>query len=546
MMSWARRNWDVALILLIAAALYQPWDTPHLPLTDFGLFFGARGGSPSPLAQYANVAGYYISEGRLCLISYLYLVTGSIAFGTWAPGWHWMYFVLNACVLILAQRLLSRMGVGRAATFVALALWATMGPTAELWLRPAGEPIALIFFLTAAHLALGYSDAGDWKRRAVLIALCTIGIAFSKEVLLALLPAGWLISRLRLLEGELRWTQWSQRDTYLLKLVGACVAISIVPIAYVAMHASETSYVAQYSTASSRWEVFVRRLEVVLVPSSPRLHLLKRLANDPAWSLIRILPSLAWIGLAAIAVTSKKRRTIKWPIVVGAAWIGAGLVAYVPWPSQAMFYMMPFALGTMFAAAHLLDGPLSKGSRDRRAAIALCTVMIFASAVDARGILQQGRLRAALNRGVIRAISAEGRADVLIGAVRSPLSGTGGWAHHLRGFALAENGTVITRWADMPCAEAEKALRSVPGAVVVSAGGGCGQLADGSLVISSSVHQRVWPAVWRQTISAGKMYVARTPPSHAQTAAGTFQAPSTRTPLQGTTKLAVRPVEASL
>ncbi|MGH9422662.1 MAG: hypothetical protein ACRD3J_21995, partial [Thermoanaerobaculia bacterium] len=157
--SWLRDRWDVALLLLLAAAVYRPWNAPHLPLTDFGIFLAARGTSHSLLSQYAGVASYYISEGRFFLLQVLYMVLGSAAFGTWGPGWHWTYFVLNSIALVLARNFFSRIGIRPVASFIVLALWVLMEPTAELWLRPAGEILAVILFLSALHLLLNYADA---------------------------------------------------------------------------------------------------------------------------------------------------------------------------------------------------------------------------------------------------------------------------------------------------------------------------------------------------------------------------------------------------
>ena len=506
---WIERHWDIALLLALAAAIYRPWDAPHLPLTDFGLFFAARGDAASLWAQYAGVAEYYTGEGRFCLITYLYMIIGGAAFGTWAPGWHWMFFALNAAVLAIARSFLSRLGISRTASFVALALWATMGPTAELWIRPAGEPIALIFFLIALHYALNFANAEDWRRRAVIIAACAVGIALTKELLLVLLPAGWLISRLVVTDREWKWAPWSERDTHLLRVVGACVAIALVPIVYVAANAPAASYAAQYSSGSSQWASFLERLEIVLIPSGPRLHWLSNLSNDPAWTVIRTLPNLLWIGMIAIAAVASRRKEIGWPLVIATVWIAAGVLAYLPWPSQGMFYMMPFALGTMFLAAHALSRPLTKGSKNLRAALGVAAMLIFVASVEARSTLMQHRLRANLNGDVMTAIDEQGGADVLIGAVPSPLPGTGGWANHLRGFGFVENGLRVGTWSDMSCADAKKALESTPGAVVVSSAGGCGQIAEGSLVISGSVPRARWPLIWKHGISEGRMYVAR-------------------------------------
>ena len=36
LISWLRRNWDIVLLIALAAAVFRPWDSPRLPLTDFG------------------------------------------------------------------------------------------------------------------------------------------------------------------------------------------------------------------------------------------------------------------------------------------------------------------------------------------------------------------------------------------------------------------------------------------------------------------------------------------------------------------------------
>ena len=508
-MSWARRHWDIAVLVALAALVFRPWDAPHLPLTDFGLFLSARGSSHSLFSQYAGIAGYYIGEGRFCLITYLYMALGGAAFGTWAPGWHWTYFALNVVVLMLARNLFAKIGVNRLATFVALALWATMGPTAELWIRIAAEPLALIFFLVALHVALNYADAMDWRRRAIMIAALAVGIVLTKELLVVLLPAGWIVSRLRLHDGEWRWAPWSERDTFLLSVVSSAVLVAMVPVIYVATHASAASYAAQYAARAPIWGSFLDRLEIALIPSAPRFHWLAGLTNDPTWTVIRTLPNLLWVAMILIAVFAEKRRRIVWPVVVGTTWVLSGVLAYLPWPSQGMFYMMPFALGTMFLAAHALNRPLSHGSKNRRAVLAVATLLIVVASIEARSTLYQHRLRATLNAEIIDAIAKGGGAGTLIGAVHDPLPGTGGWANHIRGFGTVATGMRVDHWRDLSCADAKTALEVTPGAVVISSAGGCGSISDGALVISGSVPRSRWPMIWKEGRSEGRMYVAR-------------------------------------
>ena len=506
-MSYARKNWGLLVIIALCAIVYRPWNAPHLPLTDFGIFLEARGTSHNFFSQYAGVASYYMAEGRACLITFLYMVLGSAAFGTWAPGWHWTYFVLNSAVIVLTWNFLLRLGIKRITAFVVIALWAVMGPTAELWYRPAGEAVALIFFIVALGQALNYSEAADWRRRAAIIATCAAGIILSKEMLVVLLPAGWLFSRLTLTDGNWSWARWTQRDTYLVALVSGVVALLAVPILYIMTHAHTASYAGQYALSSVQWSSVFDRLELTLVPSGPRLHWLGGLVSDPAWTLVRVLPNLAWIAMIVACALAARKGRMLWPLVFGLLWAMAGVLAYAPWPGQGAFYMMPFAAGTMFLAAFALDGPLTLKNENRRPVFLIAAALIVIASVEARSTINQHRLRASLNAHVIDEIAKHGTGTVLLAAVPKPLEGTGGWANHLRGFGSVAKGVKLREWRDLECGEASKAIKATD-AIVVSAAGGCNQLDIHSTVITDSTSRMVWPYLWKPIKSQGRMWVA--------------------------------------
>lgn len=507
-MTYARKNWGLLLLIAICAVVYRPWNAPHLPLTDFGIFLEARGTSHNFFSQYAGVASYYMAEGRSCLITFLYMVLGSAAFGTWAPGWHWTYFALNSTVLVLAWNFLGRVGINRVTRFLVLGLWAMMGPTAELWYRPAGEAIALIFFFVALGYALNYSQADDWRRRAVMIAICAAGIILSKEMLVVLLPAGWLFSRLRLHDGSWSWAPWSERDNRLLLAVTGVVVALMIPIAWIATHAHVSSYAGQYGLSSIRLSSLLDRMELTLIPAAPRLHWLGGLRSDPAWTLVRVLPNLAWIAMIALAVFTAKRSGTLWPVLFGVLWAMTGVLAYLPWPGQGAFYMMPFAMGMMVLAAHALNAPLTAKNKNRRPVFLVSAALIVIASFEARSTVNQHRLRASLNAQVIAAIAKHGNPKALYAAVPKPLDGTGGWANHLRGFGSVEKGIEVGEWRDLTCAEARKVLETNPQAVVVSMAGGCNEVVPHSVTVSDSTSRIVWPYLWNPVESQGRMYVA--------------------------------------
>jgi hypothetical protein len=507
LVSWARQNWELVGLLLLCGAVYQPWNSPYLPLTDFGIFLVERGTSHSLLSQYAGIAGYYVGEGRLLLIQFVQLTLGSAIFGLSAPGWHWMFFAIMSSVLLLGRKLLLETGVSRAAAIAALALFATMGPVAEGWIAPMGEPLALLFFIIALRAAVNYSTASDWRNRAYLIAACALGIVFSKELLVVLLPAGWLLSRLEIRNREWKWAPWTQRDTFLLLLVGGVVVVfGLIPVAVVVERARSASYASQYRDAVP-WKLTLERLEAVLVPAAPRLRRLVNVAADPGWTLLLTLPSLLWIRLIVGGIAEGKKK-IWWPLVVALVWVSLGVLAYLPWPTRAGYYMLPFALGTMFLAAHGLTSLLERSKAATRGALAVVALLVASTSLEARTILYQHQQRAQLNAEVIDAVGHLG-ATRLVAATPRPTQGRGGWAPHLKGFGSVSNGLHLTEARDMTCADARKALTASTGIAIVSAASGCGEMTPDAIVVKSVVPVWQWPILWRKGAIEGRMYVSR-------------------------------------
>ena len=505
-LTWARGNWEVVFLVGLATIVYQPWNSAYLPLTDFGIFLVSRGASHSLWAQFAGIAGYYIAEGRLLLFEYVHMTLGSALFGTRPQGWYWTYFVLMSAVMFLGRSVMLKTGANRTAAFIAIALWATMGPVAEGWIMPTGEPIALIFFLLAMRLAVNYCDASDWRRRAWLIGGCAIGIVFAKELLVVLLPAGWVLSRLRVADGKWQWAQWTERDTFLLKVVTACVVIALIPVAYVFAHAPKDSYASQYGNVQP-WKVTVERIEAVLVPAAPRLRRMMNILVDPGFTLLLTLPSLLWIRLFLGGVATGPRKRIMWPMIIAGLWVALGLAAYFPWPRRAGYYMLPFALGTMFAASHAFTLLFQRSKSARWACVVVSALLLASASFEARTVLNQHQQRAQLNAELIDKIGKLGGARELIAATPNPPK-TGGWADHLKGFGSVANGMKVGQARDMSCADAKRSLETVPGTVVVSAPGGCGDFSGQSDYVSAIVPTYKWPKVWQPIDVEGRMYIA--------------------------------------
>lgn len=528
----APADWaGILVVLILAAIVFEPWAAASLPLPDFGTFLPLLDTSDSVWSQMAAVTGFYMNEGRLAIFPYALIVFAGNAFGVWAPGWYWTYFALNAAVIVLGSIVMRRAGVSSAATLLALAFWATMSAVNEAWLRPTGEPFALIFFLIAVRLAIGYQDAADWRRRGIFIALCAVGIMLSKELLVVLLPAGWIVSRLRFDGKSWAWAHWSHKDTYLAGVTAAAVIVTLLPIAAVVLSAPPGNYAGKFGdTASLR--IALERLEMVLIPTKPALGQLRRIAADPTWILILVLPSVVWLRMIA-AGAWRARRSIKWPVTVAAIWVALGIAAYLPWPDPQTYYMVPFAFGAMFGAAYAIDGILSSGRWSRIAAISISVALLCIASVESHTVVLRHRIRADLNSRMIDNIAAWRAPDMLVGAVPAVEGDQRwSWARHVDGFGRFAKNVRVVRSVDMTCDEARRALDSAVNVVVVSRGRGCGQLSPSSVAIDVASYRSQWPYLWekhklfdRVFVTRGTASMPQRPQSSGRSAVRTVQAP---------------------
>jgi hypothetical protein len=487
------KHWEVILLLGLAAVVYQPWNAPGLPILDFSEFLPKLAANTSFWDRFAAVARYLASQGRFSPVQYLYMALTWSAFGASPSGWHWTYFAINAAVLLLARSTLLRMGVRRSAALVSIALWAMMQPFADGWLRPTGETLGLIFIFIALRAALRYTDAPDWRRKAVVIALCAAATIFAKEMLVALIPVIWLVTRLERRDDVVRLAPWTERDNFLAIALAVAVVLALVPVAYVALHAPAGNYASRYGSGQFNSALSLNRLEITLFPGRSPLSAITHFWADPAWRLLIVLPNLVWLGLMADGLTTRLARRNLWPIALGVLWISAGVIAYIPWPGHATFYMIPFGFGMVLIAAHSLAWLVERGEFLYRGALTLATALVLITAIEARDLVHQHDLRVRLDSAIIKSLSKYRGVTNVLAAVPEPgRPGSWGWARKLTEFGEVVNGMPQMRSGDISCADARRVLADIPGTAVVSALEGCGMVGPGT-EITASVPMRTWP-----------------------------------------------------
>jgi len=491
-------HWEAVALILLAAAVYQPWSAVALPILDFSEFLPQLAAAETPFAQYGAVARYMESQGRFCPLLYAHVVVAWNAFGLWAPGWHWTYFALVAGVLSTGRSFLVEIGLRRTAVFAALALWTIAPPVAAGAVRLTGEVTGLLFFIAALRLAHGYPDATDWRRRAVMIAGCIVGMIASKEMLVVLIPAAWLMTRVAHRGGKWEWAAWSRRDAVATAWSACAAAITLAPVALVASNAPAGNYASRYGTVNIDLQAVIQRLETAFLPSRAGLPNAAQLANDPGWQSWLAFPNLLWLAVVAaglIAMTQSGRREggIRWPILIAALWTVSGVIAYLPWPSEAPFYMLPFAFGVALAIANILHVLFGSQSLRIPAAAAVLAVATI-GAVEARDVANEHELRVATDVKVLSTVAYRGRTLPLLAAVPDPMApGAFGWGRKLADYGRVTGDVAPLYARDISCSEGRRLLKNSEQVVVVSGSNGCGPLAPGSLMVSETVPRRRWP-----------------------------------------------------
>ena len=496
----ASGNWELAVLIALAALIYRPWSARALPILDFSEFLPQLRAHDTIVDQFGAIARYMRTQGRFCPLLYAYIVSAWNAFGMWAPGWHWSYFLLNSAVIVTGRRLFLRIGAGRAAAIAALAVWAVMPPVAAAWLRPTGEPIGLLLIIAALMVAHNYCDADDWKSRALTIAALCIGIIAAKEMLVIVLPVIWLMTRLRHDDKGWSWARWSRRDAVAAAEAAVASILALAPVALVAMSASPDSYARRYGSVKFTVDNLISRAKTVVLPSGAGLPKISAWMNDPGWQSWLAFPNIVWIALlvgSVLVLTARRRRGaaggMRWPMLVAFTWAAAGAIAYVPWPSQATFYMLPFAFGVAFGAALLLTSMSAAKVTSFAASIAVLLVLTISS-VEARDLVRQHELRVKTDQEIIASIARTGKDLPIYAAVPQPAPDTKfGWGRELAEYGRAAGLIDPETAGDISCNEARIRAALHSPVVIVSAVQGCGAIRGGSLVVQEAVPLRRWP-----------------------------------------------------
>jgi hypothetical protein len=223
-----------------------------------------------------------------------------------------------------------------------------------------------------------------------------------------------------------------------------------------------------------------------------------------------------WITVVLVAVTivfvrsrANGRSGSYWPLVLGALWLLPGVLAYVPWPSEATFYMLPFTLGLTFIAAHAFSSMLERRSSGIIAFTAVAAILGI-SIIEARDLVDEHNLRIHTDQSILEAASRAGRDLPLYAAVPAPAPpGVFGWGKKLGEYGRAAGMISPSRAVDVGCVEGMQRARMHEAAIIVSAAEGCGSLGGETIVVVQSVPRHRWPWILEEKGNRRMAFVTR-------------------------------------
>ncbi len=388
-LEWRIGALHLALMLLLALLIYMPWSRVPFPMLDYSEFLPPLRRSHSFAEALANLSSYYRAHGRTSYLAYAQLAANWSLFGARPMAWNAMVFGYMFSALAAVWLLLVRVGHRPGTASAAASLLIVATPAVPGWLRPSGEPLALLFFCIALLLARSYPRTPRWPLFCLLIVLALLGIALAKDLLapLALIPVFvaccW--------DRGFHWPRPTQRNVAL--LIGAALAAAIIAAIIVSaqLERAPNAYTNAYrlGNVSPEWVITIFLLMVLPVTSA---FMFPQMFANVAWLLAGIL---GWY------VRIENDAGGRWLRVAGMlAFVGLGALLYAPVAWFSPLYGLPFFLGTVLIVAGALtraaQAPLAV-RRVVRAAVA--TVIVIAGGVafnEARVEMAERRLNGQL------------------------------------------------------------------------------------------------------------------------------------------------------
>ena len=332
--------------------LYLPWAQNYLDRADFNEFLPLLKRGRSFLESFRLVSDYYWAEGRFIPLTVAYTAAKWSAFGTWARGWQFATQALMLANVVLTYKVARRLGASKAGSCVGSVLMIVGASAVEAWSRVhLSEAEGTLFSLAAAYFAADFrrDPARNRAWAALPLLVCAI---LTKETFVAVAPFVVLVGLTY--QGDRTWTipQLGARELKWALLVMTSAAVAITPALIARLTSGPSSYSAQYGSLHFAPTPFGAQVQT-------RFFSVANPFQEP-------LADILLLGVIVAGwIVGIRRRIAGTGWVVGVAVLLslplAGAIVYLPWPTWAFFYGLPFALGMSvllaLACTFLIESP---------------------------------------------------------------------------------------------------------------------------------------------------------------------------------------------
>ncbi len=331
-----------ATLVALALLIYRPDRLRPFHILDFSEFIPILLKGNGFVDGTRSVVEYYASQGRFNAIPYVLLAIKWDVFSWWTPGWQIARAVMMVALFALTYLLLRRLGASRLGGLIGGSVYLWSPSAGDGWVRMTiAEPLGAAMMLALAIRAVRYQAAEHWPREVVFMALGTIGLLWTKELMapLLILPVG--LALVAQSDGSFAWPRLTRRNIALVAAVAAAAVLALLPIAILYLRAEEAAYASMYGRGMQSlagiiaiWITMLVPFELIIVPA------------NFVWALavagFALLLPLGWRAGFRDAKNSGRAR---WLLALALIVPLAGVLAYLPNPWYANFYTLPYLIG---------------------------------------------------------------------------------------------------------------------------------------------------------------------------------------------------------
>jgi hypothetical protein len=383
------RALGAVLGLAVAFLIYRPDRSLPFDILDFSEFLPVLDGSDSFLTRARSLAEYYASQGRANLVPYVLMSLKWTWFADWSPGWQWSRFVAMAACVVLAFRLLERLGATRMGAMAGAAVLLAHPAAARGWIRlTMAEPLGTLLLLLLCLWVLpgAHTRRPSWPWAAVVTMVPLI--LLTKEMLVVALALPTALLCLVDPDGRLARPSLRPAASRFFLSAGLVSAAVLAPLVLLMIRAPGEAFTAQYGSATRSLGDTVATWLATVILFDPGRTFPPRLLGLALALLVGLLTWGWWT-----AIRRAEDRATAWGLLaVGIAFPMLGAVAYIPWPAYQTFYAIPFLLGTAIVVAFAASAMESRSRPVAAGWYAGYAFLVFASLADANG--QAGRAAA--------------------------------------------------------------------------------------------------------------------------------------------------------